>query len=384
MQKLEHPAVQFRPGWAANRSAKLKHLNVRVEAMDMRPSRSLRFRFDWLHFARACVLALGLATCAPQLAAGQAYAANAAPPVVTHPNAILWTDPLNIKERNLYYGPGGEKGMPSGPFTFVKEDKGGTNPKFDIRDNDGKKWKAKLGVEARPETTATRLLWAVGFVTNENYFVPDLKVDDMLRLKRGQKPVGKHGEMQAVRLQRPPAEKKIGDWNWKNNPFKGSREFNGLRVMMALLSNWDLKNDNNAIYGGKDEADPKLYEVSDLGASFGTTGDSYTAKRSKNNLKAYRHSKFISKVTPSYVDFNFPTHPPFMFAFNLPFFISQMRLHWIGQHIPRADAKWMASLLSQLTPQQIEDAFRAGGYTPEQVQAYAAAVESRIAQLQRL
>ena len=350
----------------------------------MRPSRSLRFRFDRLRFALAWVLALGLATCAPQLAAGQAYAANAASPVVTHPNAILWTDPLNIKERNLYYGPGGEAGMPREPFTFVKEDKGGTNPKFDIRDEDGKKWKAKLGVEARPETTATRLLWAVGFVTNENYFVPDLKVDDMPRLKRGQKLVGKHGEMQAVRLQRPPAEKKIGDWNWKNNPFKGSREFNGLRVMMALLSNWDLKNDNNAIYGGKDEADPKLYEVSDLGASFGTTGDSYTAKRSKNNLKAYRHSKFISKVTPSYVDFNFPTHPPLMFAFNLPFFISQMRLHWIGQHIPRADAKWMASLLSQLTPQQIEDAFRAGGYTPEQVQAYAAAVESRIAQLQRL
>jgi hypothetical protein len=350
----------------------------------MLSSREFRFKSDRFRFALGWVFALGLAASAPQLAARQAYAVNAATPVATHPNEILWTDPLNIKERNLYYGPGGEKGMPSGPFTFVKEDKQGTNPKFDVRDKDGKKWKAKLGVEARPETTATRLLWAVGFVANENYFMPDLKVDDMPRLKRGQKLVGEHGEVQAVRLQRPPAEKKLGHWNWKDNPFKGSRELNGLRVMMALLSNWDLKNDNNAIYGGKDESDPKLYEVSDLGASFGTTGDSYTAKRSKNNLKAYLQAKFIAKVTANYVDFNFPTHPPFLFAFNFPFFVSQMRLRWIGRHIPRADAKWVASLLSQLTPQQIEDAFRAGGYPPEQVQAYAAAVEARIAELQRL
>ena len=335
-------------------------------------------------FALVCVFTLAMATSAPQLAVAQAYAVGSAPSVATRPNAILWIDPLDLRERNLYYGPGGEHGVPSGPFTFVKEDKRGTNPKFDVRDKDGAKWKAKLGVEARPETAATRLMWAVGFVTNENYFLPDLKVDDMPRLKRGQKLVGRHGEMQAVRLQRPPADKKLGDWDWKHNPFKGSREFNGLRVMMALLSNWDLKNDNNAIYAGKGEGDPELYEVSDLGASFGTNGDSYTAKRSKNNLKAYQHSKFISKVTAEYINFNFPTHPPFLFAFNFPFFITQTRLHWIGQHVPRADVKWMASLLAQLTPQQVEDAFRAGGYTPEQVQAYAAVVESRIAQLQKL
>jgi len=59
-------------------------------------------------------------------------------------------------------------------------------------------------------------------------------------------------------------------------------------------------------------------------------------------------------------------------------------MHWVGKHVPRADAKWVGSLLAQLSPEQIRDAFRAAGYSPEQVEAYANAVEARIAQLTKL
>ena len=41
-------------------------------------------------------------------------------------------------------------------------------------------------------------------------------------------------------------EEKNGTWKWKDNPFTGTREFNGLRVMMALINNWDLKDVNNS------------------------------------------------------------------------------------------------------------------------------------------
>ena len=84
--------------------------------------------------------------------------------------AVLWRDPTDIAARNLYYGPGGEKNQPHGPYTFVKEDLDGSNPKFVVRDRDGVKWKVKLGLEARPETVATRLVWAVGYFANEDYF----------------------------------------------------------------------------------------------------------------------------------------------------------------------------------------------------------------------
>ena len=89
---------------------------------------------------------------------------NAAALGVTKPQAVLWANPTDINQRNLYYGPGGKENEPQGPFTFLKEDMSGTNPKFNLRDGAGTKWKAKLGVEAQPETVAARLLWAVGFV----------------------------------------------------------------------------------------------------------------------------------------------------------------------------------------------------------------------------
>jgi hypothetical protein len=45
----------------------------------------------------------------------------------------------------LFFGPGGEAHAPHTTFTFVKEDMEGTNPKFDIHDENGVKWKVKLG-----------------------------------------------------------------------------------------------------------------------------------------------------------------------------------------------------------------------------------------------
>jgi hypothetical protein len=318
----------------------------------------------------------------PLRALGEMRTAAAA---IAHPTAILWKDPADIRSRNLYFGPGGREDQPKEPLDFLKEDMSGTNPKFDVRDAAGTKWKVKLGVEARPETVASRLLWAVGFGTNENYFLPETKVNEMPpRLQRGQKLVGANGEIRAVRLQRHLCGKKAGIWRWKHNPFTGTREFNGLRVMMALLNNWDLKDVNNAIYPDCEKPDTNLYEVSDLGASFGRTGESYTANMSKNNLKEYRRSKFISKITPDYVSFNFPTHLPYLYVFRLPLFLSHQRFRWIGRRIPRADAKWIGAYLAQLSREQIRDAFRAAGYSPEQVEAYAATVEARIAALNRL
>jgi hypothetical protein len=59
-------------------------------------------------------------------------------------------------------------------------------------------------------------------------------------------------------------------------------------------------------------------------------------------------------------------------------------MQWIGKHIPRSDAEWIGGLLAQLSPDQIRDAFRAAGYTPDQVNAYAAVVGKRIVELKQL
>ena len=138
----------------------------------------------------------------------------------------------------MLYGPGGKEHQPTGTLTFVKEDMEGTNPKFIVRGEDGVKWKLKLGSEAKPETVASRLLWAAGYFASEDYFLAKVQVKNMpAHPHRGQKWIEPDGTMRDVRLKRYLAgEKKIGTWEWRNNPFTGAREFNGLRVLMALSS----------------------------------------------------------------------------------------------------------------------------------------------------
>ena len=147
-------------------------------------------------------------------------------------------------------GPGGEKDAPHTTYTFEKEEMEGTSPKFIVRDENGVKWKVKMGAEARPETVASRLVWAVGYSTNEDYFLPTLRVEDLPEhLHRGQKFVGPEGTVNNVRLKRYlEGEKKTDLWAWRDNPFVGTKELAGLKVMMALINNWDLKDDNNSIY----------------------------------------------------------------------------------------------------------------------------------------
>jgi hypothetical protein len=348
----------------------------------------LRGQKQFARFAgKTCVAVILLLTPIPSIAKDGAKASRGIENAKREP-AALWVNPTDIASRNLFYGPGGKEDQPPTKFTFMDEDLHGTNPKFDVRDENGVKWRVKLGPEARPETVASRLLWAVGYSANEDYFVSDLHVDQMRPLKRGQKLVGPDGSVHDVRLKRYSTDdKKVGDWSWKQNPFTGTRELNGLRVMMALMNNWDLKNINNSIYKetNGDGLDPVYqYVVSDLGASFGTTGLKIPIKDAKGNLSAYSRSKFILRINSQYVDFAVPSRASLLCLADPKQYDMRLHLRWIGQHIPRADARWMGQLLSQLSADQIRDAFRAAGYSPSEVDQFADVVMKRIAELQQL
>ena len=90
------------------------------------------------------------------------------------------------------------------------------------------------------------------------------------------------------------------------------------------------------------------------------------------------------KATPAYVDFATPSCPMLLDIFYPPDFLMRVHMRWIGRRIPRADVQWMGHLLAQLSPEQIRDAFRAGGYTPEEVEGFSKVVEGRIALLNKL
>jgi len=295
----------------------------------------------------------------------------------------LWCDRGDVSALNLLDGPGGKDRQPGTQFVFIEESKGGTSPKFVVTDENGVRWKVKLGREAKPETAATRLVWAAGYHADADYYRPQIQVQGMRPLSRGKEYVSDGHIVREARLERQGGGNKLKDWSWYDNSLVGTREFNGLRVMMALINNWDLKANNNDVYDVYDQGSAAgRHVVSDLGASLGRTGSSFT--RSRGVMRDYAETKFIKKVTPEYVDLVMHSRPFFMAIFNFPYYFTRTRMESVAKHIPIADARWIGNRLSQFSPEQIRDCFRAAGFTPAEIEGYSTAVMQRIEALKKL
>jgi len=295
---------------------------------------------------------------------------------------VVWRDPGPMASLNLLYGSGGRAHAPDarGRFTFVTEDKLATSPKFDIADQHGVEWKVKLGEEPQSETAASRLMWAAGYFVDEDYYLAEFTVTGLPELHRGGHFVTPGGRVHGGRLERKlKGVERLGTWDWFDNPLIGTRELNGLRIMMSLLNNWDLKEVNNTILqvGGE-----RRYVVTDLGATFGNTGNSLT--RSKSAAGEYADSKFIDKVEIDSIDFVLHSRPFILSAINIPNYQTRTRMEDITRKIPRADARWLGRRLSRLSDRQIGDAFRAGGYPREEIAVYSRAIRKRITELAAL
>jgi hypothetical protein len=264
---------------------------------------------------------------------------------------VMWHEPGDIESRNLLLGAGGEAMKPDiSHVTFIEQKEGGWSTKYRVRDAAGNEWIAKIGKEAQPETAANRLLWAAGYETEITYLVPHLMID------------GK-GAFDNVRLEaRPKNIKRTGIWKWEDNPFKGKPELQGLKIMMLLINNWDMKDDNNQILATRDDTggdDALRYIISDLGGSFGKTGGVIT--RSRNKPSDYVKAQFIEKVNGDVIDFNYGGKNKKLF-----------------DNITVADARWISGWLTRLSDEQIKDAFRAANYSAAEVDEMAKSFRDRI------
>ncbi len=289
--------------------------------------------------------------------------------------AVMWQLPEDIECRDLFYGAGGREGAPdpSAPFTYVRRQKSGTQKKIVVEDVEGRKWTVKFGPEARPETAATRVVWAVGYHVDQDYFVPRAQIVGEKRI-----------DARDVRFERrDDGYKEVGNWSWDDNPFLGTREFEGLKVLMALLKNWDLTTRNNDIVIRKKESGPQIYYVADLGASLARTGTflnsiplfgnmpvnlSFAPNKAKGNPYAFADERFIQEVREGRVYFNVRRSR------------SRDRINSVSVEC----ARWMGALLGRLSDKQLTDAFCAGGYSPAETALYVSILRARIIELQRL
>jgi len=78
------------------------------------------------------------------------------------------------------------------------------------------------------------------------------------------------------------------------------------------------------------------------------------------------------------------SRPFFLTIFNFPYYRTRTRMESVAKHIPIADARWLGNRLGQLSPEQIRDCFRAGGFSPAEVEGYTGVVMQRIEALKKL
>lgn len=274
---------------------------------------------------------------------------------------VLWRA-QDADSLDLFHGPGGRGMQPDlSRLTFIEEEKGGYSTKYRVRDRSGRVWVAKVGKEAQSETAASRILWAAGYMTEITYLAPRATIP------------GK-GTFENVRFEaRPAGVERHGDWKWDANPFKGTREFQGLKVLMVLLNNWDIKDENNVLLSGRDQRNgrPEIrYAISDLGATFGDEGGGpfWRITRSRNEPEEFSHDKFIDEVErDGRVDFAFTGKKSGML-----------------DDITVEQARWAGRQLSRLSDRQLADAFRAANYSPAEVRLLTRAVRGRVNQLLNL
>jgi hypothetical protein len=268
--------------------------------------------------------------------------------------AQLWVEPSETRARNMSRGPTAAVAAPASntTFKFKSRDTTGRSPGYDVVDQNGIEWSAKLGKEAQTEVVASRILWVLGYHQPPTYYL------DTWRLEGAGPDSGPKGPARF----RPelPGARVIGEWSWHQNPFVGTREFRGLIIANLLINNWDVKTSQNKIYEFARPAagTERWYVVRDLGASFGKprwpTG-------TKNDVEDFEKHGFIRRVNRGRFDFYY-----------------QGRRSELYRDITADDMRWICSRLSRLTVDQWQDAFSAGGYDAETAERYIRKLRQKI------
>jgi hypothetical protein len=272
----------------------------------------------------------------------------------------LWVHPGDVASRDMAYGPWGKAHAPDAKavYTFVRSKLHGASPGMTVVDPRGVKWSIKQSTEGPVEVMQSRILSALGYHQPPVYYLPSftLKDDQGIHEERG-------GRFRPTL----PELEEIGDWSWQQNPFVGTRPYQGLLVILLMFNSADLKNSNNSLYVHRqpDGATERLYVVRDIGNALGDTG---RYDSTKNDPDVFARQPFIAGVQDGFVVFPYRGWHQELFR----------------ERITPADTAWAAALMSRLTSAQWDGAFRAGGYEPAVAARFKATLESRLAQARGL
>lgn len=302
---------------------------------------------------------------------------------LTSARHVIWRDPGAIDALDLAAGPGGPDGAPLAPFTFVEEHLTGSQPCISVRDARDRLWRVKWGHEVQVEALATRLAWAAGYFVETTYYVAEGRLDETPTLQRGAGLIDGNGAFRDARfeLDEEGVIKHFDahSWAWNDNPFVGTRELNGLKIVMMWLSNWDAKDvrdvargSNTAIFEyppARGEAGREArYLIIDWGGALGRWGSIVRRGRWDWEGFAAESAALVQGVDGDLVRFGY----------------TGQRTADLTQGIRVGDVRWLMSRLDRLTERQMAAAVAASGGTADEIARFSRALRDRLDCLSRV
>ncbi|MDT5159111.1 MAG: hypothetical protein QOC61_361 [Acidobacteriota bacterium] len=293
----------------------------------------------------------------------------------------LWREPGEVERLDFRGGPGGREREPLPPFRFVEEHATGSNPCMSVHDARGLRWRVKWGDEVKSETFAVRVAWAAGYHVEAAYFVSEGHIDGAENLTRARTCVAEDFSFHDARFELDEeGVRKLFDehgWSWDDNPFVGTRELAGLKILLMLVSNWDNKDvrdvargSNTAIFehtlpDGTIEA---RYLIIDWGATLGKTGSVLT--RTKWDCEGFssQNADFIHGVEDGIVQWSY----------------TGQRTDEASEGITVEDVRWLHSYVGRITDRQLREGLLVSGATEEEADCFTRALRERIERLGRV
>jgi len=291
---------------------------------------------------------------------------------------ILWRDPGEISKLDLAGPVAAGVPVPKLPFSFVKEDTSGTQPKMNVRDAAGVVWNVKFGNEVKPESFTWRLPRVVGYFVSPSFFIAEGTFEHLGTLTRQTDSVSADGHFTNARFQyRDPSIRLVKEtWTWTENPFRGTPQLHGLEILIMLASNWDNKDGRTGLDGTNtlvfehDNGSGRelFYSFSDWGSGMGAWGDK--AGQTDWNCADYtrQSASFVRGVTDGHVQFGYEGHVREGFQ----------------TEITPGDVAWLLKYLGQISDDQLRAALRASGASEHDETCFAAAIRVRIDALRRV
>jgi len=288
----------------------------------------------------------------------------------------LWHDRGAIDDLDLQHGPGGADGMPAPPFAFIEELTTGSQPSVSVRDARGRKWRVKWGQEVRCEAFAVRLVWACGYFAEVTHLLPGGSILGAANLSRARDCLDAAGQFVDARFEREEEDVRTlfeeHSWAWNDNPFVGTRELDGLKILVMLLSNWDAKDrrdvargSNTAIfeYRGSRWRGEARYLITDWGGSMGRWGSNIVT-RGRWDVDGFEAQtpQFVTGVSGGCVTFGY----------------TGQRTADVAEGIRVEHARWFARRAARISHAQLVDGLLASGATEEEAGRFARAVRKRI------